>query len=215
MLKLTKLIHSTLLVEYKGQKILFDPGDYSIEQMKALTGIDLLIITHCHSDHLHVESVKVLIDNNPLIHIITNTEVSKILSESLSIKSIEICDKGDVAEFEGIQITSYDFPHVYIWKDVPLPQNTAYLLDDVFYNPADSFGVIDKKVKICVFMITGPAVKVSEALEFGLSQKMEIGIGIHDGMLNRKTANQKLPEQFLNNTSQSYRNLTDGESLEI
>lgn len=64
-------------------------------------------------------------------------------------------------------------------------------------------------------MITGPAVKISEALEFGLNQKMEIGIGIHDGMLNRKMANQKLPEQFLNTSTQSYRNLINRESIEI
>lgn len=71
MIKLTKLIHSTLLVEYKSQRILFDPGDYSIEQVKTLTDIDLLIITHIHSDHLHIESVKVLTENNPSMHIIT------------------------------------------------------------------------------------------------------------------------------------------------
>lgn len=212
-MKLTKLIHSTLLLEYKDLKILFDPGDYSTEQVKLLKDIDLVIITHSHSDHFDIESIKTLIKNNPKLYIVTNTNVANILLKE-NIES-QVCDKGNETTFNGINIKSFDFDHVAIWKDIEMPQNTAYLLDDAFYNPGDSFGVIDAEPEICAFMITGPGSTVSDAMNFAINQKMKLGIGIHDGMLNRKMVNHLAPENFLKKYGKNYKNLNNGESYEV
>lgn len=212
-MKLTKLNHSTLLINYKDTNILFDPGDYSIEETKSLTNLDLLIITHTHLDHLHMDSVKIIIQNNPQIHIIGNSEVASMLEQE-GIKA-EVCEKGQSTDFNGIKIQSYDFPHVTIWKDMQHPQNTGYVLDNEFYTPGDSYGVIEKKIKVCAFMITGPACKVNEALEFAIEQKPGIGIGIHDGMLNRMTGSQILPTKVLPEKGVQYFNLELGKEYEF
>jgi hypothetical protein len=215
-IKLTKIIHSTLLVEYKGQNILFDPGSYSIEQIKDIAlPIDILVITHSHNDHLHIESIKLLRQTNQKMIIITNSEVANILAEN-NILDIEICDKGDSKVFKNIKFQSYDFSHVEIFKDiVALPQNTAYLLDDVFYNPADSFGIIDIKPLLTVFMIAGPPVKIADSLNFATTQKMKYCVGVHDGMLkDMNTGSHKLPANLLKDYCH-YQNLSVGESIEV
>jgi L-ascorbate metabolism protein UlaG (beta-lactamase superfamily) len=207
-MKLTKINHSTILLNHKDTNILFDPGDYSIEQVKSLSGLNLLIITHTHADHLHIDSVKAIIQNNPSIKILTNSEVKSLLDNE-GIES-EVCENGQTTTFNNISIRSFDFPHVEIWKEMKHPQNTAYLIDDVFYNPADSFGVIDEKVKVCALMITSPGSKISEALEFAIAQKPEIAIGVHDGMLNRITGSHKVPEMVLPQQGINYQNLEIG-----
>ncbi len=213
-MKLTKLIHSTLLFEYKNTRILFDPGEYLIEEaINNLKNIELILITHNHPDHIEVAILKQILAQNKNAKIITNTEVSKLLSDE-QIES-ETCDGGNETEFNDIKIKSFEFSHIEIWKDITLPQNTAYLLDSVLYNPGDSFGVIENEAKICTFMITGPGTPIKSAMEFAIEQKMKLGVGIHDGMLNRKTGSHVVPENFLSKYGKNYRNLNAGESITL
>ena len=50
------LNHSCLLVTMAGTRILVDPGGFSVEKIKEfgpLTGLDAVLITHQHPDHIH------------------------------------------------------------------------------------------------------------------------------------------------------------------
>lgn len=55
-MKITKLVHSCLVIEHENQKFLVDPGNYSwqsgIVSEDHLTNVDAVIITHAHPDHL-------------------------------------------------------------------------------------------------------------------------------------------------------------------
>ena len=46
-----------MLIELDGLTVLTDPGAFSQEQNQ-IRGIDVVLITHEHGDHLHVESLK-------------------------------------------------------------------------------------------------------------------------------------------------------------
>lgn len=212
-MRITKINHSTLLINHKDTNILFDPGDYTIEEVKELKNIDLIIITHSHGDHFHLESIKTLLRNNPNLHIVSNSEIAEILLKE-NIK-VEICQKGQTTLFKEIKIESFDFPHVEIWDDMFHTQHTAYLIDEEFYNSGDCYQTIDRKVRICAFMIAGPVCKINEALEFALAQNPQIAIGVHDGMLNRLTSSQKLPEIVLPKNGIQYFNLELGKEYEF
>ena len=77
---ITKLGHCCLIIEENGLRILTDPGTYSTSQNEA-KNIDLILITHEHPDHYHVDSVKTILANNPQVKIITNTAVAKLLQK--------------------------------------------------------------------------------------------------------------------------------------
>jgi len=190
-----KLNHSTFWIQHKQTKILFDPGDYAINETQNLTNIDLLIITHNHPDHLHLPSVNNLLHNNPQLTILTNPEVAAVLqAEGIQAQT---CYPGQTLVFREITIENLSLPHVEIWKELPHPENTGFIIDNYFYNPGDSFQTINRSDLVCVFMLTGPAVKISEALEFVLQQNPKLAIGVHDGMLNRPTASVALPKTIL------------------
>jgi L-ascorbate metabolism protein UlaG (beta-lactamase superfamily) len=70
-MKITKLGHSCLLVEEKGVNILLDPGVFSSDYQQ-LQNVDVLLITHEHSDHFDLNGVKKLIANSPNLKIFTN-----------------------------------------------------------------------------------------------------------------------------------------------
>jgi hypothetical protein len=211
-MQITKLIHSTLLIEVKGKQILLDPGDYSIEHVKELKNIDLILITHTHPDHFHVDSVKALIANNPEVEIMGNSEVQKALAD---VHAVQICEGRQRVEWQGIAIEAFDNPHAEVWRNIPLPQNTGYMIDDYFYTPADGWEVIDKPVAVLAFMITGPLTRLKEAMDFAVAQKPAKAFGVHDGMLNRVTANHLVPAKFLPTEGVEYLNLEVGKAYEF
>ena len=55
-MKIRHLVHSCLLVEMAGRRVLVDPGTFNGESVRALgadvlAGIDTVAITHQHPDH--------------------------------------------------------------------------------------------------------------------------------------------------------------------
>src|SRR3989338_8678379 len=81
-MKITKYGHCCLLIEESGVRILTDPGAFSIESgQKDVKNVDIVLITHEHQDHLHIDSVKALLTNNPGVKIFTNESVGKLLAK--------------------------------------------------------------------------------------------------------------------------------------
>ncbi|KKU76691.1 MAG: hypothetical protein UY03_C0028G0012 [Parcubacteria group bacterium GW2011_GWA2_47_64] len=76
-MNITKLGHCCMVIEEAGVRIMTDPGAYSTLQDEA-RNIDYIFITHEHQDHFHLESLKVVLKNNPKAKIVTNRGVGKL-----------------------------------------------------------------------------------------------------------------------------------------
>ena len=111
-----------MLIEQNGVRILTDPGNYSTAQ-DSVTGIDFVVITHEHTDHLHIESVKAIIKNNREVKIITNSAVSKILAKE-NISSI-VVEHNQAVDLKGISIKGWGSQHAPIYKTVENVENTG------------------------------------------------------------------------------------------
>ena len=99
-MKITKLVHSCMLVEHDGKKALVDPGNFSwdsgLVDHDNLRDIDYVLVTHAHADHLDktfcsvvnelspnaiwfvTESTKEIIGNYPGIHIALISELNDV-----------------------------------------------------------------------------------------------------------------------------------------
>jgi L-ascorbate metabolism protein UlaG (beta-lactamase superfamily) len=54
-MKITKYGHCCLLIEERGIRILTDPGAFTANIHSSLTGIDVILYTHEHADHYHLD----------------------------------------------------------------------------------------------------------------------------------------------------------------
>src|SRR4051812_33332560 len=83
-MKITKFVHSCLLIEEGEVKLLIDPGEYSFEEggleVSKLPKIDYLLITHEHGDHMSIDGIKQILVANPELKIITNPSALNILA---------------------------------------------------------------------------------------------------------------------------------------
>lgn len=179
-MKITKIGHCCLIIELGNITILTDPGAYSSEQENA-TGIDLILITHEHSDHFHIESLKAVLKNNPDAEIITNKSVGRIL-EKEHIPYTTVGDNQSVTR-KGVSIAGFGTKHWPMYKTMPPIENTAYFINNKLFYPGDSFCDPQKPIDILALPIVGPWTTVPDSIEYVLKLKPKKAFPVHDGIL--------------------------------
>lgn len=181
-MKITKFGHCCLLIEDKGVRVLTDPGGYTTAQNE-IKNIDVVLITHEHSDHFHIESVKEILKNNPEVLIVTNTSVNELLKKE-NILNAKIVEDGESFEYKGIILNGHGKEHVEIYKDISKVINTGYFIGERLYYPGDAYFNPGKPVEILLLPVQGPWCRVKDSIEFALELKPKIAIPVHDGQLN-------------------------------
>lgn len=190
-MKITKLGHCCLLIEEKGVRILTDPGGWTTTQNE-VKNIDVVLITHEHSDHLHIESLKTVLTNNPGAKVFTNRGVGKILEENGL--PFELLEDGRSLTEKEVLIEAFGEEHAYIYKTVPNVINTGYFIANKLFYPGDAFTNPKKPVEILALPVAGPWMKISEALDYATELKPKSAFPVHDGMLKITGPFHRLPE---------------------
>ncbi|MBI4163568.1 MAG: MBL fold metallo-hydrolase [Candidatus Aenigmarchaeota archaeon] len=195
-MKITKLGHCCLLIKEKGVKILTDPGIYSTDQIR-VRNLDVILITHEHTDHLHIDSLKTVLKNNSTAKVYTNRGVGKILDKE-GIKYDLLENKQSVL-IDNVLIEGFGEKHAEIYPGLPTVVNTCYFIANKLFYPGDFLYNPKKPVKILALPVAGPWLKLSEAVNYAKEIKPEICFPVHDGMLKpeRVGSAHTVPEDVL------------------
>jgi L-ascorbate metabolism protein UlaG (beta-lactamase superfamily) len=182
-MKVTKLGHCCLLIEIRGIRFLTDPGSYTTEQ-NTVTGIHYIVISHEHTDHLHIDSLKTVLKNNPDAKVICNNGVgAKLTAESIPFTLIE---DGVELELSGVTLTGHGTKHAPIYKEYEQVENTGIMYDGKLFNPGDSFHNPNIPVDILALPVTGPWCTIAHAVNYALEIKPRVAFPVHDGNLKRQ-----------------------------
>lgn len=179
-MKITKFGHCCLLLEENGVKILTDPGSFTKEQ-DTITGVDIVLITHEHQDHFHLDSVKALLKNNPGVIIVTNTGVGAML-EKEGIPYTQVED-GESTELQGVKIEGFGREHAQMYGEMGKCENTGYFVQDRFYFPGDNFYKPGKPIDVLALPVAAPWLKIVDTINFAKEVKAKKAFGVHDGMI--------------------------------
>ncbi len=181
-MKIKKLGHCCFVAEpVAGVKIMTDPGapDYA-GAMDMEVGLSAVVITHEHSDHFHIESLKKILDKNPNCIVITNTAVGKLLDEA-GIK-YNLVEEGQSFEVKGVPIKGFGNIHAEIYEDFARVQNTGYMIAGLCY-PGDSFSYPDSDVDILALPVVGPWVLMKNAIDYAKNIRPRIVFPVHDAIV--------------------------------
>jgi L-ascorbate metabolism protein UlaG (beta-lactamase superfamily) len=181
-MKITKFGHCCLLIEENGVRVLTDPGSYSSLQNDA-KNIDVVVITHEHQDHYHIDSIRKILENNPKVSIITNNSVNALLMKD-GIDHAMIVEDGQSMEVKGVKFAGYGKDHAEIYQDRMLVQNTGYMIGTRLYYPGDSFFNPKTEVEILALPVAGPWCKIKHSIDMYLEIMPKIIFPVHDGQLN-------------------------------
>lgn len=196
-MRIKKIGHCCLVIHESGLKILTDPGEWSTGQDQE-KNIDVILITHEHPDHLHVESLKTVLKNNPKAQIITNSGVGRILEqEGIQFAKVEDSQSLNV---NGLFIEGFGKMHAEIYGELGMVANTGYFLNNKFFYPGDALTDPNKSPAVLALPVAGPWVKTKEVIEFAKTLKPKLCFPVHDGMLSRTMPYYWSPEAALKPT---------------
>lgn len=189
-MKITKLIHSCLLVEMPKRTALFDPGSMSEEAVNvdSLEWLDDVFITHKHQDHMSMNLMMQLVGKFPDVRITAPDEVAKLLdNEGISASS-------DPPE----GVTILDSPHESVAPMYAQPEEYGFHYLNAITHPGDSHSFKDTK-KILALPMTAPWGAMTKAVKLALELKPKHILPIHDWHWREEAKTQtytKLKDMF-------------------
>lgn len=194
-MKITKFGHCCLLIEELGLRILTDPGSYSSGQDE-VKGIDIVLISHHeHRDHLHMDSLKAVLKNNPGAKLMTNRNVGAILNKEKM--TYVLLEEGQRTSEKGVSIEAFGKKHAVIYPTLPEIHNTGFLIGGRFFYPGDALTIPLSGVEILAFPATGVWVKLSEAIDYVKKIGPKICFPVHDNNLKFPGSIHSVPPKIL------------------
>lgn len=189
-----------------------DPGVFSVDQ-KNETGISLILYTHEHQDHYHLDTLKEVLKNNPNVKIITNTNVGKLLSGA-GIEFTKVED-GETFDFNGIKIKGFGNLHAEIYNQYGRVQNTGYMINDLCF-PGDAFENPNLKVDILALPITGPWMRIKDAIDYAKMLKPRVVFPVHDAHIQDwADFIYRVPENLLKDDGIGFKKLEIGKEEDL
>jgi L-ascorbate metabolism protein UlaG (beta-lactamase superfamily) len=213
-MKITKLGHCCLVLDINRVKIITDPGNFTDAQ-NTLTGIHILLITHEHQDHYHVESVAAIVKNNPDIEVVCNKAVAALIQKENILCKVSVVGEGESVTLHEVLIEGFGTEHAPIYGEMGKVENTGYMVANKFYFPGDNFEQPGKVVEVLALPVAAPWMKISECVDFAKAVKAKKAFGVHDGMIvpNFRPFVAMLLKNFVPETE--YTALADGESKDF
>lgn len=180
-MRLTKYGHSCVRIERDGGVLVIDPGSFT--ERAALDGVDAVLITHEHADHLDVGALADVLGRRPSVTVHTHPAVVSKLDDLAGV--VTAVESGDSFTAAGIPVRAYGGWHAEIHPDLPLVPNLGYLVDDTVYHPGDSFDVPpDVQVDTLFVPVSAPWLKLSEAVDFVRAVAPRRAYALHDALLS-------------------------------
>jgi L-ascorbate metabolism protein UlaG (beta-lactamase superfamily) len=186
--ELTHLGHACLLVELDGARVLIDPGVFS-QGFEELTGLDAVLVTHQHPDHVDVERLPALLDANDGAALITEPETAAELTKAgIEARALHA---GDGTSIAGVPLQGVGGQHAVIHPDLPRVGNVGMLLgtpraaggSGLLLHPGDAYDVTPPDVDLLALPLWAPWAKVVETVEYLRAVSPAVAVPVHEGPL--------------------------------
>jgi len=182
-MKISKYIHSCLVFEKDGFKLLIDPGKFSFAEglikPEDFGDVSAIIITHNHPDHLDADILNKIVELSKA-DIYTNAQVSKeILAAGLECKLIP---EGDIT-IGPFNLKAISVKHEPL-LDSPIPEMTALVIDGKVLHPVDSFEeslMAYKGIEVLILPTMAPFTTEIKIADFADRLKPKQIFPVHDG----------------------------------
>ncbi len=211
-MEILKIGHACITVKTKDVTFLVDPGKYSRGQLE-VHGIDAILITHAHHDHIDPKTFPEVIKNNPDAEVYTNGTVGNVLDE-LHIAWKPAHD-GDHFKVKGVSVSVFSQNHHSIHRDIPTIENTGFLIDKTLFHPGDDYLVPPVKVAVLAAPFAAPWGTLGGSIDYVKEIGPKTCFPIHDGMLKTYGPFHFWPQKLLPKEDITFIPLVENETLTV
>ncbi|SIS04398.1 MBL fold metallo-hydrolase [Williamsia sterculiae] len=187
-MRITHFGHSCILVEIDGSRILFDPGTLS-HGFEGLTGLDAILITHQHPDHVDVERLPDLLSGNPHALLRADPQTSAQLRDDNVGGDWVAAQSGDEFAIGSVTARVGGGKHAVIHSEIPVVDNVAYMLGDAEHpsrllHPGDNFYAPTTPVEVLALPASAPWMRLSESVDYLRAVAPTVAVPIHQAVLS-------------------------------
>lgn len=182
-MRVTKYIHSCLLLEEGGEQMLFDPGTFTFREglvkPEQFRNIKWMVVTHTHPDHFDVSAIKQIVEISGAT-VIGNDEVAAGL-HTVGIPVIVLEDGKET--FGEFVLKALPAKHQPILSDT-VPKNTSFLVNENLLNGGDSFDAVletYRGIYALAVPVLAPYLTELHVMDYVLRMLPKRVIPIHDG----------------------------------
>lgn len=206
-MKIRHLVHSCLLVEVAGRRLLVDPGGFSGDAVHALGpevlgAIDVVAITHQHPDHVDRALLASVLAASERAVVLAEPETAALLTAADGISGApgvppdrlhplaagehhELPSAGDMP---AVGIDAVGGRHAIIHPDIPRVGNAGLVISagdgprlgitGDSLEPVEAFRSID----VLAFAVVAPWSKMSETIDFLREVRPRLALPVHDAV---------------------------------
>jgi L-ascorbate metabolism protein UlaG (beta-lactamase superfamily) len=175
-MRITKFGHACVRLEHDGQALVIDPGSFS--EREALHGATAVLITHEHADHLDLDHLRAT--DAPVF---TIDAVAEQIAQAPEVRErVTVVTPGESFD-AGLPVQAVGEWHAVIHEDMPRVYNSGFVVtagDTTVYHPGDSFTTPGQDVDVFLAPVSGPWLKLGEAIDFARAVGAPRNFAIHE-----------------------------------
>ncbi len=184
--KITRMGHAAVVIEAADTRLLIDPGNVSVDETFELDGLDGIVVTHQHPDHVDPDRIGRLLELNEGATLLCDPETAELVEHG----GWTAHTHDDETYVGGLTVLGVGAWHAEIVTALPRIANTGVLVsaegEPTLFHPGDSYELAPEGVDVLALPLSAPWAKISETVDFVARVAPATVFPIHDAAISER-----------------------------